>query len=93
MTLRIHLGSGLSGIVGGEDRVLEAVTAKDHFPLASQTIDCVKDLIPAVLCQACSQRIKPDYRLVTDLFENIPFNLENGRRVVDRAGRRLKFVQ
>jgi len=56
--------------VGGEEHVLESVSAKDDLAASGELVDGVKDLIPGVFRHEADERIQTDDGLLIKMVEN-----------------------
>ena len=56
--------------MGGEERVLKSVSAKDDLVASGELVDGVKDLIPSVLGHEADERIQTDDGLLIEMVEN-----------------------
>jgi hypothetical protein len=72
------VGSGMMWLcheMGGEEHVLEPVSAKDDFITSGKLIDPIEDLIPSVLGHEADERIQTDDGLLTEMVENSCFEI------------------
>jgi hypothetical protein len=56
--------------MGGEEHVLESVSAKDDLAAPGELVDGVEDLIPGVLRHETDERIQTDDGLLIEMVEN-----------------------
>jgi len=56
--------------LGGKERVVESVSAKDELVASGELVDAVEDLIPGVLRHETDERIQTDDRLLIEMVEN-----------------------
>ena len=56
--------------MGGKERVVESVSAKDELVASGELIDGVEDLIPGVLRHEADERIQTDDGLLVKMVEN-----------------------
>lgn len=56
--------------MGGKERVVKSVSAKDDLVASSELIDAVEDLIPCVLGHEADERIQRDDGLLIQMVEN-----------------------
>jgi hypothetical protein len=56
--------------MGGEEHVLEPVSAKDDLIVPGKLVDAVEDLVPGVLRHKIDERIQTNDGLFTEMVEN-----------------------
>jgi hypothetical protein len=56
--------------MGGEEHVLEPVSAKDDLIVSGKLIDAIEDLVPSVLRHETDERIQTNDSLLTEMVEN-----------------------
>jgi len=56
--------------IGGKERVVESVPAKDDLVASGELVDAVEDLIPGVLRHEADERIQTDDGLLIKMVEN-----------------------
>jgi len=56
--------------MGGEEYVLESVSAEDEPVASGELVDTVENLIPGVLRHEADERIQTDDRLLIEMVEN-----------------------
>ena len=56
--------------MGGEEYVLESVSAVDEPVASGELVDTVENLIPGVLRHEADERIQTDDRLLIEMVEN-----------------------
>jgi hypothetical protein len=56
--------------MGGEERILKSVSAKDDFVASGELVDAVVDLIPGVLGHEADERIQTDNGLLIEMVKN-----------------------
>jgi len=56
--------------MGGKERVVESVSAKDDLVASGELVDAVEDLIPGVLRHEADERIQTDDGLLIKMVEN-----------------------
>jgi len=56
--------------MGGEEYVLESVSAEDEPVASGELVDAVENLIPGVLRHEADERIQTDDRLLIEMVEN-----------------------
>jgi len=56
--------------MGGKERVVESVSAKDDLVASGELVDAVEDLIPGVLRHKADERIQTDDGLLIEMVEN-----------------------
>jgi hypothetical protein len=56
--------------MGGKERVVESVSAKDNLVASGELVDAVEDLIPRVLGHEADERVQTDDRLFIEMVEN-----------------------
>jgi len=56
--------------LGGKERVVESVSAKDELVASGELVDAVEDLIPGVLRHEADERIQTDDGLLIKMVEN-----------------------
>jgi len=56
--------------MGGEEYVLESVSAVDEPVASGELVDAVENLIPGVLRHEADERIQTDDRLLIEMVEN-----------------------
>ena len=56
--------------MGGKERVVESVSAKDELVASGELIDGVEDLIPGILRHEADERIQADDGLLIEMVEN-----------------------
>ena len=56
--------------MGGKERVVESVSAKDNLVASGELVDAVEDLIPGVLGHEADERIQTDDGLLIEMVEN-----------------------
>jgi hypothetical protein len=76
--------------MGGEEHVLEPVSAKDDLITSGKLIDAIEDLVPSVLGHETDERIQTDDGLLTEMvknncFENIGLRILTHQRLNIRS--------
>jgi hypothetical protein len=56
--------------MGGKERVVESVSAKDNLVASGELVDAVEDLIPRVLGHEADERVQTDDGLLIEMVEN-----------------------
>ena len=56
--------------IGGKERVVKSVSAKDDLVASSELVDAVENLIPSVLRHEPDERVQTDDRLLIEMVEN-----------------------
>ena len=56
--------------IGGKERVVKSVSAKDDLVASSELVDAVENLIPGVLRHEPDERVQTNYGLLIEVVEN-----------------------